>query len=1004
MTRNRNSCVRLIAATILLCFPNYFLILPTKVAFAQTQNVEDRKAQGVRLNQEGIQLYNKSQFKAALEKFQQALAISKEVGDRVGEGSTLSNIGTVYKNLGQYPKALEYYQQSLAISKEVGDRATEGTILNNIGAVYRSLGQYPKALEYYQQALATIKEVGDRTGEASILNNIGLVYDNLGQYPKALEYYQQALAIRKEVGDRTGEGGTLNNIGLVYDSLGQYPKALEYYQQALAISKEVGNRSGEGIILNNIGLVYKELGQYPKALEYYQQSLAISKEVSDRPGEGVTLNNIGGVYALLGQYPKALEYYQQALATIKEVGDRTGEGGTLNNIGLVYDHLGQYPKALEYYQQALATIKEVGDRTGEGGTLNNIGLVYDHLGQYPKALEYYQQALAIRKEVGDRSGEGTTLNNIGEVYRSLGQYPKALEYYQQALAISKEVGDRAGEGATLNNIGYLLQAQKQPQLAIVFFKQSVSTYEEIRLQLRVLPKEQQQSYTKTVESTYRRLASLLLKQDRVIEAQQVLDLLKLQELENYLRNVRGSDKPLIILHPEEEILQKYNEIQKTAISLGIELSELRKIPESSRTPQQQERIAKLVKLQAELNQQFNQFSDRPDVVALLKQLSPNTLKQTVDLADLDKLRGDLKKVQAVMLYPLVLDDRLELVITTPDSPPLRRVVNVKREDLNRVITEFRQALQNPTRDAKTPGKQLYDWLIKPIEADLKQAKAKTIIYAPDSQLRYIPLSALYDGNQWLVQRYGVNNITAKSLTDFTHKPQPELRVLAAAFASGNYTVNIDNNSYTFKGLKFAGREVENLEKLISNTKKLIDTAFTLDATTTKMNEYTIVHLATHATFVPGDATQSFIVFGNGDTANLKDIGSWTLNNVDLVVLSACETGIGGKLGNGEEILGLGYQFQNRGAKATIASLWSVDDGGTQALMDAFYAGLKKGDFSKTEALRQAQMALITNNYSAVGGKRGAIAVTGNSTSPKQVPSNLEHPYYWAPFILIGNGL
>ncbi len=132
-----------------------------------------------------------------------------------------------------------------------------------------------------------------------------------------------------------------------------------------------------------------------------------------------------------------------------------------------------------------------------------------------------------------------------------------------------------------------------------------------------------------------------------------------------------------------------------------------------------------------------------------------------------------------------------------------------------------------------------------------------------------------------------------------------------------------------------------------------------------------------------------------------------------MVLSACETGIGGKLGNGEEILGLGYQFQNRGAKATIpaklvakgiASLWSVDDGGTQTLMDAFYAGLKKGDFSKTEALRQAQIALITNNYSAVGGKRGAIAVTGNSTSPKQVPSNFEHPYYWAPFILIGNGL
>lgn len=195
-----------------------------------------------------------------------------------------------------------------------------------------------------------------------------------------------------------------------------------------------------------------------------------------------------------------------------------------------------------------------------------------------------------------------------------------------------------------------------------------------------------------------------------------------------------------------------------------------------------------------------------------------------------------------------------------------------------------------------------------------------------------------------------------------------------------------------------------LGKLISNTQTLIDVAFSRDATTTKMNEYTIVDLATHASFVPGDATQSFIVFGNGNTANLKDIGSWTLNNVDLVVLSACETGIGGKLGNGEEILGLGYQFQNRGAKATIASLWQVNDGGTQMLMDAFYGGLKKGNFTKAEALRQAQIALITNNYSAVDGKRGDQFTINYPDLPKQTPIRLQHPYYWAPFILIGNGL
>ncbi|MEO1378573.1 MAG: CHAT domain-containing protein, partial [Cyanobacteria bacterium J06635_10] len=355
-------------------------------------------------------------------------------------------------------------------------------------------------------------------------------------------------------------------------------------------------------------------------------------------------------------------------------------------------------------------------------------------------------------------------------------------------------------------------------------------------------------------------------------------------------------------------------------------------------------------------------------------------------------------------YPLILEDRLELIITTPDSPPLRRSVKVKRSELNQVITQFRQALQNPSYDAKTPAKKLYNWLIKPLENDLKQSQAKTIIYAPDGQLRYIPLSALHDGEQWLVQNFRVNNITAKSLTDFTAKPQPQPKVLAGAFVEGNYNIPVIGKNYRFQGLTYAGKEVENLTKILPKTTKLIDKAFNKEDTTVKMNEYNIVHLATHAAFVPGDASLSFILFGNGEIANLREIGDWTLNNVDLVVLSACETGIGGKFGNGEEILGLGYQFQSRGARATIASLWQVDDGGTQVLMNGFYNTLKQGKITKSEALRQAQIALITNDYSAVGGKRGGLKVEGDAEKPKQVSNNLEHPYYWAPFILIGNGL
>ncbi len=850
-----------------------------------------------------------------------------------------------------------------------------------------------------------------------------------GDYPATLEKLQQDLARFRKEGDRAREGAVLACIGIVYRSMGQYTQALEYSQKSLAILREVGKlpngdrstaRTWEGRTLFNIGLVYGQLGQYSQALEYSQQALAINREVGDRLWEGRTLNSLGIISDSLGQYAKALEFYQQALAIYKEIGNRSEEGRTLVNSGAVYWNLEQYTKALEFYQQALAIFTKIGDRDGEGATLNSIGLLYSDQGQYPKALEFYQQALAIQKEISDKGGEGATLNNIGAVYQDLRQYPKALEFYQQALAIIKETGNKDLEGTNLSNIGFLLEAQKQPELAIVFYKQSVNVIEAIRQNLRVLPKEQQQSFTATVAGTYRRLADLLLKQDRVLEAQRVLDLLKVQELEDYLDDVRGNNNTaqgLPNLPPEQQTWTSYQAILNKAVEIGKELTQLRQLKKQNGTltPAQEQRIAQLVKAQETIREEFNNFTRSPQVLALVTQRSPESLSQDLllQMGNFNALQDNLRNLQqkAVLLYPLILDDRIELILTTPDSPPIRRTVQVPKKQLNETIAAFRSALLDRTSDAKTPAQQLYNWLIKPLEADLKAADAQTLIYAPDGQLRYIPLAALYDGEQWLVQRYRINNITAASLTDLNSKPQYEhgsavpLQVLAGAFATGRYSFTVGGQSFDFAGLPFAGVEVENLAKTVPTTTKLIDTAFTPQVTVPKMDDYTIVHLATHAAFVVGTPDDSFILFGNGDRITLRDIQTWSLKNVDLVVLSACETGLGGKLGNGEEILGLGYQMQRAGARAAIASLWTVDDGGTQALMNTFYANLKKGNTTKVEALRQAQIALITGDSTALGKDRGLGVEQGDRTDvPPQVANRLSHPYYWAPFILIGNGL
>lgn len=889
-------------------------------------------------------------------------------------------------------------------------------------------GDYPASLTKLQQDLARFKQEGDRAREGAVLASMGMIYCTMGQYTQALEYSQQALALLREVGKlpngnslpdssasrstaRTWEGKTLNIIGLIYVMLGQYTQSLDYSQQALAINREVGDRIWEGKSFWNIGFVYKNQGQYAKALEFFQKTLAIDKEVGHRVDQGIALNSIGSTYSYLGQYAKALEFLQQALAIHKEVGPKIMEGAAFNNLGNVYFGLEKYSKALESYQQALAIHRKVGDKREEGVDLTNIGVVYSVMGQYPKALEFSQQALVISRDIGDKAMEGWILAYLGIVYYKLEQKPKALELYQQALAISREIGDKPLEGENLTLIGLLLEAQNQPELAIAFYKQSVNVTEGIRKDLRVLPKDLQKSYTEKVAVTYRRLADLLLKQDRILEAQRVIDLLKVQELEDYLRNVRGSDNSaqgIVERTSEQQIKKGYGIILDKAIELGKELSKLRSIPPDKRTEVQRQRVFELRKNEDEIAQQFRDFLKSPEVMVLIEKLKNNKGEPL----DIEKealiLQGSLKQLQqkAVILYPFVLDDRIELILVTSYAPPIRRTVAVKREELNRAIGDFRSALKNPTTDAKIPAQKLYNWLIKPLEKDLTQSEAKTIIYAPDGQLRYIPLAALHDGKEWLVQKFSINNITALSLTNLNTKPQQKLQVFAGAFVNGSYKFQVGEQKFAFNGLEYAGVEVENLVKTFPGTTKVLDQQFNPD-TIFQMNDYSVVHLATHGAFVEGKPEDSFILFGDGKLANFRDIGRWRFPDVDLVVLSACETGLGDQLGDGKEILGFGYLMQQTGAKAAIASLWSVSDGGTQILMNTFYTALKNGT-SKAEALRQAQIALITKDLSAVGGSRGEEAwielVSTRTGLPKQVSNNLSHPYYWAPFILIGNGL
>jgi CHAT domain-containing protein/uncharacterized protein HemY len=817
------------------------------------------------------------------------------------------------------------------------------------------VSQFREALQSWEQALDIYREIGDRAGEGRALNNLGEVYRNLGDYQQAIDLYEQGLAIAREIGDRAGEGRALGNLGSAYLSLGDYQQAIDFYEQDLAIAREIGDRAGEGRTLGNLGIAYRNLGDYQQAIDFFEQRLAIAREIGDRAGEGSALGNLGNAYLSLGDYQQAIDLYEQRLVIAREIGDRAGEGGALGNLGIAYANLGDYQQAIDLFEQQLVITRDIGDRAGEGIALGNLGNAYLSLGQYQQAIDLFEQQLVITREIGDRAGEGNALGNLGNTYANLGDYQQAIDFYQQALTISQSIGGRAETGIWLNNLGRAFALLDQPELAIVFLKSSVDMREAIRGNITSLDADLQQSFTDTVADDYRFLADLLLQEDRIIEAQRILDLLKVQELEEYRRGVQrtaDSERGVDFLRPEEAILASLGELQQSAIDVGQELAELQKVDAEQLTADQKARIAELDALLTQINADFREFSRQPEIRALIADLSFEAREASVNLGDLDSLRDELRQLNAAIFYPLILEDRLELVITTPDSPPLRRTVQVSRAELNQAILAFRDHLTTADPAITTSAQQLYNWLMAPLEEDLAKAGVDTIIYAPDGQLRYIPLAALHNGENWLAEEFKVHNIIARSLADITETDGETPNILAAAFADPTlvYAPEVNGRTYDpLAGLPGAGAEVQALPAAA----RFIDEDFSLAAVKPEFYQYNVLHFATHAAFVPGVPEDSFILFGNGDTPTLRDVESWSLNHVDLVVLSACETGVGG-LGNGEEILGLGYQFQLSGAKSVMASLWKVSDEGTKELMTAFYEALSRG-MTKAEALQEAQV-------------------------------------------------
>ncbi|ACC80595.1 CHAT domain-containing protein [Nostoc punctiforme] len=920
------------------------------------QELKDQKLEATTLLWLGFNYDDLGEKQKALDFYNQALPLYRAVGDRAGEATTLNNIGAVYDDLGEKQKALDFYNQALPLYRAVGDRAGEATTLNNIGRVYSALGEKQKALDFYNQALPLFRAVGDRAGEATTLNNIGRVYSALGEKQKALDFYNQALPLFRAVGDRAGEATTLNNIGRVYSALGEKQKALDFYNQALPLFRAVGDRAGEATTLNNIGLVYSALGEKQKALDFYNQALPLFRAVGDRAGEATTLNNIGRVYDDLGEKQKALEFYNQALPLIRAVGDRTGEARTLNNIGGVYSDLGEKQKALEFYNQALPLWQAVGDRAGEATTLNNIGGVYDDLGEKQKALEFYNQALPLWQAVGDRAGEATTLNNIGRVYFALGEKQKALDFYNQALPLIHAVGDRAGEAITLGNIGVLFQSTNRPTQAITNLEQSLKISLEMR---RGLQRENRQKFLQqnggSAISTA--LVDVLINQKKYAQAFEWVNLFTTADLADYTRLINAK-----VANPEAQ--QSLNDWSKKNQQLEALRQQLQS-DQSESLPQQ------IRQLEAQVYSEAETISRRFPEVAELFETTP---------ADIKNLTSFIP-AGTVIVQPVLLTDVRDMpnnvaffIFTKGELSVIKK--SIEPTKFNKLISDYLNQVQDESdSDYLETGSELYNTLIRPIEDKIKALSPKQLSIIATGKLRHLPFESLYDSKtkQFLIEKYPVNYLTRISNNSLQSLATQNAisRKSQAVLAFGNPVTSDPQN------LPGAELEVTKIKEILPDSEVYINKKASLENFKSQALRFSFLHLATHGCFQTEDCKKvklktNTLLFAD-KSLDIADAALLGLQGTQLITLSACQTAVDTNF-NGAGITGVAYIFERAGAKAVMASLWAVDDEATQLLMVDFYQNLKLG-MTKGEALQKAKLKLIADH---------------------------RHPFYWSPFVLIGD--
>lgn len=731
----------------------------------------------------------------------------------------------------------------------------------------------------------------------------------------------------------------------------------------------------------NAGLRSYQNGHFQDAITEWNDALQVAQSQNDHALEIETRLRLAEAYQALGQHIHAVQILEPALTLASESGDPDRLTQLTTTLGRSYSETGNTRQAKQLLEQIAGTATG-SDRPDLAATaLNNLGNLFVREQQYTDALAAYEKGIMLAKQTGDRLLQAQASANAARAALENGNPKHTDELLSAALDVTRRLNDSHDKAYLLLNIGQLgrrLDADKTYHSG-KWLRQAHAALQQGQMIAESIGDHRALSYALGYQGqayqAAERLEEALHLTDRAIFAAQQADapealyrwqwqkgrLLRSRgDIDGAIAAYRNAARTLQSIRPDLSVhyARGQSSFREASGPLFLELADL--LLQRPRVSTNTEAIQ-------------NDLIAARETIEQLKAFELEDYFQDDCVAELQAKITGLDQIddRTAIFYPILLEDRMELLLSLPDG--IRQfTVPVTRARITKEIREFRKLLEKRTTHQFLPhARQLYSWLIQPLIKDLLQAGIDTLVTVPDGPLRTIPLGSLHNGEMYLIMQYALAYTPGLQLTDPHPLERNNIRVL-----SSGLTESVQD----FPPLPHVSDELQQINDIYGG-KILMNEDFLVDNVRDELEKspYTVVHIASHGVF-NGDVRKTFLLAYDGKVTldrleQFMGFGQYRQDPVEILTLSACQTAAG----DDRAALGLAGVAIKAGARSALATLWFINDQATSMLVSDFYQQLSNPDISKAQALQQAQINILSDR-------------------------RYRHPGYWSPFLLIGNWL